>query len=42
MMKHLWKVALAISMLMFFHSCYFWGGIGLTPNVGDRVLMQAM
>lgn len=42
MMKHLWKVALAISMLMFFHSFYFWGGIGLTPNVGDRVLFQAM
>jgi len=41
MMKHLWKVALAISLLMFVHSFYFWGGIGLTPNVGDRVLFQA-
>jgi hypothetical protein len=41
MMKHLWKVALATSLLMFFHSFYFWGGIGLTPNVGDRVLFQA-
>src|SRR5690242_20709664 len=41
MMKHLWKVALATSLLMFFHSFYFWGGIGLTPNVGDRVLSQA-
>ena len=42
MMKHLWKVVLAASLLMFAHSFYFWGGIGLTPNVGDRVLMQAM
>src|SRR5690349_5485594 len=41
MMKHLWKVVLAASLLMFFHSFYFWGGIGLTPNVGDRVLFQA-
>jgi hypothetical protein len=41
MMKHLWKVVLAISLLMFAHSFYFWGGIGLTPNVGDRVLLQA-
>ena len=41
MMKHLWKVALAVALLMLLHSFYFWGGIGLTPNVGDRVLMQA-
>src|SRR5687767_8483395 len=41
MFKHLWKVVLAASLLMFFHSFYFWGGIGLTPNVGDRVLMQS-
>ena len=41
MMKHLWKVALAAFLLMLMHSFYFWGGIGLTPNVGDRVLMQA-
>jgi hypothetical protein len=41
MFKHLWKVALAASLLMFAHSFYFWGGIGLTPNVGDRVLMQS-
>jgi hypothetical protein len=41
MFKHLWKVALAASMLMLAHSLYFWGGIGLTPNVGDRVLMQS-
>ena len=34
-------MALAISLLMFAHSFYFWGGIGLTPNVGERVLMQA-
>ena len=40
-MKHLWKIALAVSLLMFAHSFYFWGGIGLTPNVGARVLMQA-
>jgi hypothetical protein len=41
MMKHLWKVVLAVSLLMFAHSFYFWGGVGLTPNVGDRVLFQA-
>jgi hypothetical protein len=32
---------LAASLLMFAHSFYFWGGVGLTPNVGTRVLMQA-
>lgn len=41
MFKHLWKVVLAVFVLMLMHSLYFWGGIGLTPNVGDRVLMQA-
>ena len=39
--KYLYRAVLAASVLMFLHSFYFWGGIGLTPNVGDRVLMQA-
>ena len=40
--KYLYFAAFVTSMLMFLHSFYFWGGIGLTPNVGDRVLMQAV
>lgn len=39
--KYLYRAAFIASMLMFAHSFYFWGGVGLTPNVGDRVLMQA-
>ena len=39
--KYLYRAVLAASLLMFAHSFYFWGGVGLTPNVGDRVLMQA-
>jgi hypothetical protein len=41
MLKHLWKVALVVFFVMLMHTLYFWGGIGLTPNVGDRVLMQS-
>jgi hypothetical protein len=41
MFKHLWKVALGVFLAMLVHTLYFWGGIGLTPNVGDRVLMQS-
>ena len=41
MFKHLWKVALGVFVAMLLHTLYFWGGIGLTPNVGDRVLMQS-
>jgi hypothetical protein len=41
MFKHLWKVALGVFFAMLVHTIYFWGGIGLTPNVGDRVLMQS-
>lgn len=40
MMKYLYRVALAIAVLMLGHSLYFWGGIGLTPYVGDRVLLE--
>jgi hypothetical protein len=39
--KYIYRAVMAVSLLMFAHSFYFWGGIGLTPNVGDRVLMQA-
>ena len=41
MFKHLWKVAFVVFLAMLMHTLYFWGGIGLTPNVGDRVLMQS-
>ena len=41
MFKHLWKVALVVFLAMLMHTLYFWGGIGLTPNVGNRILMQS-
>jgi hypothetical protein len=33
-----WVVAVA----MLLHAFYFWGGVGLTPNVGTKVISQSM
>jgi hypothetical protein len=41
MYKHVHRLAWVVALAMLFHSLYFWGGVALTPNVGDRVLMQA-
>jgi hypothetical protein len=41
MFKWLVRVFWFAAVVMLFHMFYFWGGIGLTPHVGESVLHQA-
>jgi hypothetical protein len=42
MYKHVNRLAWLVGFLMLAHSLFFWGGIGLTPNIGNWVKHQAV
>lgn len=42
MYKALYRLAWTIAVAMAFHAFYFWGGVALSPDVGEKVLVQSI
>ena len=42
MYKWLYRSAWVVAFAMLFHAIYFWGGVGLQPEVGERVINQSI